>query len=275
MALPSQDHIFVRSPFIIEVDDPTQTGSKVEIFIYKANALPPVTPTYTLSKLIPASNNTVTLYNLSPYIRENITHPTSPDNASTNLQLTPYEEYTLVDVATYNLIGGNYVAEFTATYKAFDGYGNYETGINPDYSYGQAVVLAEQMTYNYYYDPAYPTTSESLAGTITAYLGVDYTVEYTGLQTLTNFSYVTTSADAFDLFRVPSSMISEGAKVVILGIDSKDTNVDGDADFSLTSNTFFNGSCNKAGYLPNLFTFTSQNVGDPDLIINIELSPLT
>jgi hypothetical protein len=38
MALPTQNHIFVRSPFIIQVDDLTQTGSKVELFIYKANA---------------------------------------------------------------------------------------------------------------------------------------------------------------------------------------------------------------------------------------------
>jgi hypothetical protein len=216
MALPTQDHIFVRSPFIIEVDDPTQTGSKVEIFIYKANALPPATPTYTLSKLIPASNNTVTLYNLSPYIRENITHPSSPDNAIINLQLTPYDEFTLVDVYTYNLIGGTYVAQFNTTYRAFDGFGYYETGINPDYSFGSAVVLADEMDYNYYYAPAYPTTSESLAGTITAYLPINYIVEYTGLQTGTTFTFSATSARVFDLFRVPPSMISEGAKVKIL-----------------------------------------------------------
>ena len=215
MALPTQDHIFVRSPFIIEVDDPTQTGSKVELFIYKAGSPIPATPTYTLSKLIPASNNTVTLYNLSPYIRENITHPTSPDNANVNLQLTPIEEYTFVQIFTYNLIGGSYALQTFGKYRALDGYGYYETGINPDYSYGQAVVLADQMNYNYYYDPAYPTTSESLAGTITAYLGVDYTVEYTGLQTGTVFSYLTIFSGFYDLFRVPPSMISEGAKVVI------------------------------------------------------------
>ena len=213
MALPNQDHIFVRSPFIIEVDDPTQTGSKVEIFIYKANVSPPATPTYTLSKLIPASNNTVTLYNLSPYIRENITHPTSPNNAATNLQATPVEEYTIVDVYTYNLIGGTYVAQFSGNYRALDGFGYYETGINPDYSFGQAVVLADEMNYNYYYNPAYPTTAESLAGTITAYLPTNFIVKYTGLQTGTIFTFSTTTTNVFDLYRVPPSMISEGAEV--------------------------------------------------------------
>ena len=216
MPLPTQDHIFVRSPFIIEVDDPTQTGSKVELFIYKAGSPIPATPTYTLSKLIPASNNTITLYNLSPYIRENITHPTSPDNANVNLQFTPYEEYTLVSVYTYNLIGGNYVLQTFGKYRALDGYGYYETGMNPDYSFGSAVVLADQMNYNYYYDPVnYPATLASLSGTITAFLPSSNMVEYTGLQTGTVFSYTTFSAGLYDLYRVPPSMISEGAKVII------------------------------------------------------------
>ena len=215
MALPIQDHIFVRSPFIIEVDDPTQTGSKVEIFIYKSNVPPPATPTYTLSKLIPASNNTVTLYNLSPYIRENITHPSSPDNANVNLQLTPYDEFTAVDVYTYNLIGGNYVAQDASNYRAFDGYGYYETGINPDYSIGKFVALGEQMNYNYYYDPAYPTTSESLAGTLTAYLPLNYQVFHSDLVNGSIQSFTVTSNQVYDLYRVPPAMIANGAELTI------------------------------------------------------------
>jgi hypothetical protein len=216
MALPTQDHIFVRSPFIIEVDDPTQTGSKVEIFIYKSNVPPPATPTYTLTKLIPASNNTVTLYNLSPYIRENITHPTSPNNAATNLQATPIEEYTTVDVYTYNLIGGTYVLQFSSNYRALDGFGYYETGINPDYSIGKFVALGDQMNYNYYYDPAnYPSTSESLSGTLTAYLLVGYQVFYTDLVNGTIQSFNVTTANLYDLYRVPSTMIANGAELSI------------------------------------------------------------
>ena len=215
MALPTQDFIFVRSPFIIEVDDATQTGSKVEIFIYKSNVPPPATPTYTLSKLIPASNNTVTLYNISPYVRENITHPSSPDNANVNLQLTPYDEFTAVDVYTYNLIGGNYVAQDAANYRAFDGYGYYETGINPDYSTGKFVALGDQMNYNYYYDPAYPTTSESLSGTLTAYLPLNYQVFHTDLVNGTIQSFTATSNQVFDLYRVPSAMIANGAELTI------------------------------------------------------------
>jgi hypothetical protein len=217
MALPTQDHIFVRSPFIIQVDDATQTGSKVELYIYKQGATPPTNPTYTLSKLIPASNDTRTLYNLSPYLREYITHPTSPDNINTDLQATPIEEFALVIVKTYNLIAGTYVLQFTETYRAFDGYGNYELGANPDYSVGKFVALAEpNKTYYYYYDfGTYPTTSESLAGTLTAVIPRDYIVVYIDLVTAISYTFSPTSDGVFDLYRVPTSMIGNGAELTI------------------------------------------------------------
>ena len=47
-----------RSPYIIEVDDATQTGSKIELFL--GADVGTANPSYTLSKLIPASNNTKT-----------------------------------------------------------------------------------------------------------------------------------------------------------------------------------------------------------------------
>ena len=216
MALPTQDHIFVRSPFIIQVDDATQTGSKVELFIYKFGATPPTNPTYTLSKLIPASNDTRTLYNLSPYLRENITHPTSPDNISTDLLATPIEEYTLVNVVTYNLIAGTYVLESTETYRAFDGYGEYQLGANPDYSIGKFVALAEPNKNFYYYNSnLYPTTSESLSGTLTAFIPRNYIVVYIDLVTALSYTFSPTSDGVYDLYRVPTSMINNGAELTI------------------------------------------------------------
>ena len=46
-----------RSPYIFEVDDATQTGSKIELYLWNTGSQP-ASPQYTLSKLIPASNNT-------------------------------------------------------------------------------------------------------------------------------------------------------------------------------------------------------------------------
>ena len=63
-----------RSPYIIEIAETGQEGSKVELFL--GSDIGTSNPTYTLSKLIPASNKIETYYNISPYIREyfNFTH---------------------------------------------------------------------------------------------------------------------------------------------------------------------------------------------------------
>ncbi len=62
--------IFARSPYIVEISETGQDGSKVELFIWNGTGAAPTSPTYTLTKLIPASNNVKTYYNISPYIRE-------------------------------------------------------------------------------------------------------------------------------------------------------------------------------------------------------------
>ena len=41
----------VRSPFIIEVNEASAIGSKVELYIYPNGSSVPASPTYTLSKL--------------------------------------------------------------------------------------------------------------------------------------------------------------------------------------------------------------------------------
>lgn len=60
----------VRSPFIIEINEPTQLGSKIEIFIWNAGDAEPATPTYTLSKPIPTANQRDTSYNVSNFVKE-------------------------------------------------------------------------------------------------------------------------------------------------------------------------------------------------------------
>ena len=62
--------IFARSPYIVEISETGQDGSKLEVFIWNGTGAAPASPTYTLTKLIPASNNVKTYYNISPYIRE-------------------------------------------------------------------------------------------------------------------------------------------------------------------------------------------------------------
>jgi hypothetical protein len=76
-------NIFARSPYLIKIDEAGQSGSKIELFL--SNTTFSVSPQYTLSKLIPASNNLETLYDISPYIREYISFADySPTNTCYN-----------------------------------------------------------------------------------------------------------------------------------------------------------------------------------------------
>ena len=65
--------IYIRSPYIIEVNQPLNTASRIEIFIWNNGTTPPTQPTYTLSKKIASSTNLQMTYNISHYVKEFIT----------------------------------------------------------------------------------------------------------------------------------------------------------------------------------------------------------
>ena len=62
-----------RSPYIIEIAETGQTGSKIELFLWTTGSQP-ANPQYTLSKKIPASNNINTYYDIAPYVKEYYTY---------------------------------------------------------------------------------------------------------------------------------------------------------------------------------------------------------
>jgi hypothetical protein len=194
-------NIYARSPFIIEVNEVGQSGSKVELYIYPNGTTPPTSPTYTLQKLIPASNNTQTLYNVSPYLLEAINHNNFVNNYATDNALLGTEQYTMVQIKRYKLLVTSYVLLDTFTYQAFDGYGYYSEGMNPmqldNYH------LNEQ-NYFYWADANNNPSVNPLerAGTFTAYLPTGYTVEYEQLQTGLTHSYTITSSNVYNLYRV-------------------------------------------------------------------------
>ena len=62
--------ISVRSPYFIIVDEASQVGSKVELFIWHKGETEPATATYTLSKKIASATQTKNTYNISNYAKE-------------------------------------------------------------------------------------------------------------------------------------------------------------------------------------------------------------
>ena len=207
------DNIFCRSPYVVGVNNILQSGSKIELFIYDGGSTPPIFPTYTLSKLIPASNNTDTSYNISPYLREFISHLNFNNNYDVNNSMTPYAEYSYVNIKTYNLIGGTYILDRDETFRVFDGYGYYENGGNPNFG---DILLAEG-TYNYWYDTnnSPSTIPAHSAGIVTAYLPRNYTVYYYNLSSGGIHTISFTADEVYDLYRVFPFWYASGNRMEI------------------------------------------------------------
>ena len=193
-------NIFARSPYLIRIAETGQNGSKVELFLSATTFS--VSPQYTLSKLIPASNNVETLYDISPYIREYIRFASC--SAGGNAAVTnPTTERVNVRVKRYKLVVSTYTLLDTTDYIAFDGSTYYESGYNFDLgNYGLDAG-------NYYYNP----TSD--AGKIRVTTGASFTARYTNLSTAVVTSLAVASS-TFDIPRVRTANVNEGNKVEIL-----------------------------------------------------------
>ena len=193
-------NIFARSPYLIRIAETGQNGSKVELFLSATTFSG--SPQYTLSKLIPASNNIETLYDISPYIREYIRFASC--SAGGNAAVTnPTTERVNVRVKRYKLVVSTYTLLDTTDYIAFDGSTYYESGYNFDLgNYGLDAG-------NYYYNP----TSD--AGKIRVTTGASFTARYTNLSTAVVTSLAVASS-TFDIPRVRTANVNEGNKVEIL-----------------------------------------------------------
>ena len=194
-------NIFARSPYLIRIAESGQNGSKVELFLSATTFSG--SPQYTLSKLIPASNDVETLYDISPYIREYISF-TVPSEPSTSVE-NPTNERVNVRVKRYKLVGSTYTLLNTVDYIAFDGYTYYETSNNYDLGdYG----LEEG---NYYYWEVH-----EYAGQIRAITGASFTAKYTSFHPTPTVTSIAISSGTYDIARVLNANLSVGNKVEIL-----------------------------------------------------------
>lgn len=206
--------IFVRSPYIVTINETGQEGSKINLFIWNGTGSAPATPQYTLSKLIPATNNLNTYYNISPYVREYITWNTrqTPYNVFSASQTT---QWCNVKVDRYKLDSGVYTLVDSNTYKAFDGYGYYEEGYNPALSYD---ILHDEGTYTYAYDTnENPSTeTEYRGGFIMVQSGTSYKAKYTNLVSGASYTQNLTNNQLTDVLCVYPNYYSTGNQLAIL-----------------------------------------------------------
>ena len=202
-------NIFCRSPFIIQINEASQIETKIELFIWNGTGSAPTSPTYTISKLIPSTSNRETLYNISPYLREFITHAEFENNYNVGNDALNTDEWCNVSVKRYKKTATTFVqVGTTTTYKVFDGYTNYADG----YNYDLGNILLDQGTYHYHYDAAATLSTDKLkrAGSITWNATSGYKIKYTELVTGTTNTATIPSSGIISSYRVHPNYYDNG-----------------------------------------------------------------
>jgi len=116
--------IFIRSPYFIEVDELNQTNAKIELYIWNKESTKPSTPTYTLSKDIASSTQTLISWNISNYAKEFI-KPVAPVVVS-----VPTEESDLTWCYMQVISYSNDEEVNDETFVCLNGYTAYSDGYN-------------------------------------------------------------------------------------------------------------------------------------------------
>lgn len=137
--------ILARSPYLIEVNEPTQIAGRVTIFLWHKGESEPAFPTYTLEKNIRGDSDRQLWFNISPYILERINNVTPNQSAATNfvdpnpfgnsIFPQPYEEnndaWCFVKIRTwYKNAGGSWQGIDDFYYVGVNGWGSYLEGNN-------------------------------------------------------------------------------------------------------------------------------------------------
>ena len=199
---------YSRSPYIIEISETGQEGSKLELFLWNTGSQP-TNPQYTLDKLIPASNNIKTYYNISPYVREYYNFTTWQNIYNTYDVDTSTDFIVQYAAKRYKLVSGVYTLVSTETGEFMDGY-NY-------YMDGQAVaddVHLSEGTYFYNYDTTIASNiTRNMAGSFDIDLDLASTIKYTNLETGATNIVTPTVAGMKTFARVYEPYLADGNRV--------------------------------------------------------------
>lgn len=198
-------NINARSPYIVTINETGQIETKLEIYLWNGTGSMPTSPQYTLSKLIPSSNNPATYYDVSPYVREYISH--ADLQTITSITATPTSQWCNVSLKLFKKVTTSFIqVGITQKHFGLDGYGYYLDGSNP--ALGNYLLSSSTYTYNYDLSGEY--------GWITLYTGSGNSVRYTNLSTgATTVTALTTNVWR-DVPRVNSSYAAVGNKLEII-----------------------------------------------------------
>lgn len=199
-----------RSPYIIEVNESGQEGSKIEVYLWNTGTQP-ADPAYVLSKLIPSSNKPETYYNISPYVREYFNFNKWQNATGLTYNQDTSDDYVVqYAVEKFKLVSGVYTSVGTITGSFVDGYGYYGDGYNP----AAPSVLLDEGTYYYNYDANIPTSQNNgLWGSFDLNMSVGHSVRYTDLSDGSQITYVAATDGVKSFSRVYLTYAPNGNKV--------------------------------------------------------------
>ena len=193
-------NINARSPYIVTINETGQIETKLEIYLWNGLGSMPTTPQYTLSKLIPSSNNPATYYDISPYIREYISHA-SLQTITTIISATPSTQWCNIGLKLFKKVSTSFIqVGTTQTHFGLDGYGFYLDGANP--ALGNYLLSEGTYTYNYNLSGEY--------GWVTLYTGSGNSVRYTNLSSGATSVSALTNNEWRDIPRVRSGNHADG-----------------------------------------------------------------
>ena len=122
--------INVRSPFYIKVSNGSLASATMKLYVYTGilGTNKPATPQYTITKNEISTNNYV-VFEISELVRDYL-------DINFNGEYDSQTVWVESDITIYNAIngGGSIVTTSNTDYIAFDGYGYFEQGINPELS---------------------------------------------------------------------------------------------------------------------------------------------
>lgn len=144
----------VRSPYIIEVSEATQLGSRIEIFIWKNGFAEPTTPTYTLSKPIPTTAQRQTYYNVSNLVKEFIDNINNPYYNYVSTEAN--NNYIFFRVKRYWNNAGTFTLLDSIVYLGVNGFTEYMDGLQTTSTSRIKYLFNTDIKQNYQIQNPYP-----------------------------------------------------------------------------------------------------------------------
>jgi len=185
----------VRSPFIIEVNETGQTGSKIELFIWNKGDTEPTVPNYVMSKDIPSASQIANYYNISNFLSEFIDNTNAVK--TTNVSNESNADWCLFKVKRY-YFDDIYILLDTISYVGLNGFTKYTDG-KQDAIVANSYLLQNQNIINTWYKPVTPGYFNLLIDTTSN----EYQIIYEILGS--SYIYYVPTTGTVNLLKVPYS----------------------------------------------------------------------